>query len=168
MSSFEIVPYSKNLHGAARKAFSCGTPALDNYFHVQMSQDIKANFTTCFVATDDQGVIIGYYTLSSSGFFSKELSDETKIALKLRHYDEIPAARMGRLAVDTRFAGQGYGGELLADALARVARSEVAAYALIVDAKSIQAKAFYEHHGFISFPTNVMRLFLPLGGLPTS
>ena len=54
---------------------------------------------------------------------------------KLPRYPTVPAVRMGRLAVDQSFKGQGMGGALLADALARAARSEIAAYALLVDAK---------------------------------
>jgi len=69
---------------------------------------------------------------------------------------------MGRLAVDQAFKGQGLGGALLADALDRAVRSEIAAYALIVDAKDEAAAAFYRHHGFIALPDSPFTLFLPL------
>ena len=69
---------------------------------------------------------------------------------------------MGRLSVDQAFKGQGLGGALLADALDRAARSEIAAYALIVDAKDDIAAAFYRHHGFIALPESPHTLFLPL------
>jgi predicted N-acetyltransferase YhbS len=42
---------------------------------------------------------------------------------------------MGRLAVDQAHKGQGPGGALLADALHRSAACEIAAHALMVDAK---------------------------------
>lgn len=58
--------------------------------------------------------------------------------------------------------GQGLGGALLADALDRTARSEIAAYALMVDAKDDLAVAFYRHHGFIPLPDSPLTLFLPL------
>jgi hypothetical protein len=51
---------------------------------------------------------------------------------------------------------------MLADALARAARSEVAAFAVSVDAKEETASTFYLHHGFISLPDSPMTLFLPL------
>ena len=38
---------------------------------------------------------------------------------------------------------------MLADALDRAARSEIAAYAMIVDAKDAMVAPFYRHHGFI-------------------
>lgn len=69
---------------------------------------------------------------------------------------------MGRLAVDQAFKGQGLGGALLADALDRAARSEIAAFALMVDAKDETAAAFYRHHGFIALPDSPLTLFLPL------
>ena len=69
---------------------------------------------------------------------------------------------MGRLAVDKQFKGQGLGGALLVDALDRAARSEIAAFALIVNAKDDVAATFYRHHGFIALPDSPLTLFLPL------
>lgn len=74
----------------------------------------------------------------------------------------MPAVRMGRLAVNKAFKGQGLGGALLADALNRCARSEIAAFALMVDAKDETAQDFYQHHGFIALPDSPLTLFLPL------
>jgi ribosomal protein S18 acetylase RimI-like enzyme len=69
---------------------------------------------------------------------------------------------MGRLAVDRQFKGQGLGAVLLADALTRALSSDIAAFALIVDAKDDAAPAFYRHHGFTAFADNPRTLFLPL------
>ncbi|MFZ2217674.1 MAG: GNAT family N-acetyltransferase [Rhodoferax sp.] len=81
---------------------------------------------------------------------------------KLPRYPSVPAVRMGRLAVDQAFKGIGLGGALLADALDRTIRAEIAAYALVVDAKNDSAAAFYQHHGLIALPSQPMTLFLPL------
>jgi hypothetical protein len=43
------------------------------------------------------------------------------------------------------------------------ARKQVAAFALIVDAKSSEAKTFYEHYGFTPCVDASMTLYLPLG-----
>ena len=51
---------------------------------------------------------------------------------------------------------------MLWDAIERAARSDIAVYALVVDAKDEQAKKFYLHHGFISFDSVPMTLILPL------
>lgn len=59
-----------------------------------------------------------------------ELADlPASTARKLPRYPTVSAVRMGRLAVDQAHKGQGLGGALLADALHRAARSEIAAYA---------------------------------------
>lgn len=69
---------------------------------------------------------------------------------------------MGRLAVDTGFKGRGLGGALLADALSRAMAAEIAAYALLVEAKDASAVTFYRHHGFMAFEGDPMALYLPL------
>ena len=87
---------------------------------------------------------------------------------KLPRYPSVPAVRMGRLAVDQAFRGQGLGAALLADALTRIVRSEIAAYALVVDAKDEKAASFYRHHGFLQIATKPLTLFLPLATAPIS
>ncbi len=54
---------------------------------------------------------------------------------------------------------------LLADAIDRAARAEIAAYALVVEAKDDPAATFYQHHGFIALPDSPMTLFLPLASV---
>lgn len=164
MSGFELLPYDKARHGAARKGFKSGAPALDSYFQVQLSQDLKSRVATCFVATDPAGAVIGFYTLSSSGVSLADLPPET--SRKLPRYPLVPVARMGRLAIDHRFQGQGYGGVLLADAMARAAHSGVGAFALVVDAKDRGAGAFYAYHGFLPFPKEPLVFFFPLAKVP--
>ena len=53
-------------------------------------------------------------------------------------------------------------GALLWDAVGRATRSEIAVYALVVDAKDEQAENFYRHHGFIAFGSTSKNLILPL------
>ncbi len=84
------------------------------------------------------------------------------LAKKLPRYNAVPVARLGRLAVDTRYRGQRLGAALLWDALTRAIRSEVAVFALVVDAKDAQAAAFYRYHGFTSFGSLPNQRILPL------
>ena len=51
---------------------------------------------------------------------------------------------------------------LLADSLFRVVRSEIATYAVIVDAKDDAAHNFYKRESFLPFPDGGMRLFRPV------
>jgi GNAT superfamily N-acetyltransferase len=142
-----------------RTNFCSGSEPLDRYLREQISQDIKRRVATCFVAFNNQR-IAGYYTLASASIMLADLP--SSIGKKLPRYPTVPSVRMGRLAVDEAFKGQGLGGALLADALTRAARSEIAAYALMVDAKDEQAARFYLHHGFIALPDRAVTLFLPL------
>jgi ribosomal protein S18 acetylase RimI-like enzyme len=148
-----------------RSTFDSGTPALDRYFREHVSQDMRRRVATCFVALSGDQRIAGYYTLASASVPLTELPPEA--IKKLPRYRAVPTVRMGRLAVDQAFKGQGLGGALLGDALTRAARSEIAAYALVVDAKDDTASAFYRHHGFIALPETPLTLFLPLATVPT-
>lgn len=142
-----------------RAVFNSGSPSLDRYLREQVTQDMRRRVAACFVALTDDQRIVGYYTLASASLLLADLPPS--ITKKLPRYPSVPAVRMGRLAVDQTFKGQGLGGALLADALERAARSEIAAYALMVDAIDDIAVAFYKHHGFIALPDSPMALFLP-------
>jgi GNAT superfamily N-acetyltransferase len=142
-----------------RVAFNSSSAPLDQYFHKQVMQDMRRRIATCFVALSRQRVV-GYYTLASASLLLSDLP--TSIGKKLPRYPTVPTVRMGRLAVDTEYKGQGLGGALLADALDRSCHSEIAAYALMVDAKDETSASFYLHHGFILLPNTARTLFLPL------
>lgn len=146
--------------GHDRTAFDSGSAALDHYFRQQVSQDIRRRVTACFVALTPEARIAGFYTLASASLLLADLPPSLR--KKLPRYPTVPAVRMGRLAVDRAYRGQGLGGALLADALARTLRAEIAAYALVVDAKDETAAAFYRHHGFLRLSDSELTLFLPL------
>lgn len=154
---FQVIRYHSS-HDRTR--FNCGSEPLDNYFHQQVSQDIRRRVTACYVALTSEERIAGFYTLASTSLLLQDLP--ASMAKKLPRYPTVPAVRMGRLAVAQDFKGQGLGGALLADALDRCVRSEIAAYAMVVDAKDESAAAFYRHHGLITLPDQAHILFLPL------
>ncbi|MBK0506674.1 GNAT family N-acetyltransferase, partial [Klebsiella pneumoniae] len=79
-------------------------------------------------------------------------------ARRLPRYPLVPAVLLGRLAVDRKHQGKGYGRFLLADALGRAVRSEIASFAVVVDAKDEAARRFYERESFLSFPDQPMKL----------
>lgn len=147
-----------------RARFHSPSEPLNRYLLEQATQDIRRRVAACFVALDEASPassrIAGYYTLASASLWLADLPDS--IRKKLPRYPTVPAVRMGRLAVDQAYLGRGLGGALLADALDRAAQAEIAAYALVVDAKDEAAAAFYRHHGFIALPSSPHTLFLPL------
>ena len=72
---------------------------------------------------------------------------------------------MGRLARSIDHCGGGIGAVLMGLAVDRClkARMHVGVYAMLVDAKSEEASAFYRHYGFRVCLDSPMSLYLPLG-----
>ncbi|MBB5209145.1 GNAT family N-acetyltransferase [Chiayiivirga flava] len=145
-----------------RGGFRSGSDPLDRYLREQAAQDVRRRIAACHVLLDGER-IVGYYTLGASSVPLHDLPQT--LAKKLPRYPLVPAVRLGRLAIDRSLRGQGYGSALLADALQRSARADIAAYALLVDAKDEIAAAFYRHHDFIALVDAANTLFLPLSGV---
>jgi len=143
-----------------RKTFTCGDAALDHYFRTQVGQDIRRRVSNCFVAIAPSGEVAAFYTFASATLPLADLG--THEAKHLPRYPAVPAALIGRLAVDERHQGRRLGGALIFDAVARAARADAMIYALIVDAKNEAAAGFYGHLGFQRFSSRPMSLFLPL------
>jgi ribosomal protein S18 acetylase RimI-like enzyme len=144
-----------------RTRFSCGVDVLDRYFREQVTQDTRRRATACYVAIEEsEGKIAGFYTLAAAGVVLSDLPPE--LAKRLPRYPSVPVARLGRLAVDQSDRGRKLGSALLWDGLTRAFRSEIAVFALIVDAKDEAAEAFYRHHGFVAFGSRARQLILPL------
>jgi predicted GNAT family N-acyltransferase len=147
-----------------RANFSCGVEALDRYFQKQVTQDVRRRATACYVATEvAESKVAGYYTLAAAGIPLADMPPE--LAKRLPRYPFVPVARLGRLAVDQAYRGHKLGSALLWDAVQRSLRSEVAVFALVVDAKDDQAETFYRHHGFVAFGSQPRQLVLPLTNL---
>jgi ribosomal protein S18 acetylase RimI-like enzyme len=147
--------------GHGRGGFSCGVEALDRYFVLQASQDVRRRVSTCFIALEiGSGKIAGYYTLAAGGVPLTDLPEA--LTRRLPRYPSVPVARLGRLAIDQAFQGRKLGGALLADAAVRAMRSELAVFALVVDAKDDTASAFYLHHGFETFGGSARQLIVAL------
>jgi len=147
-----------------RTEFSSGVEALDRYFREQVTQDVRRRATACYVALDvATAKVAGYYTLAAASVALTDLPEP--LAKRLPRYPSVPVARLGRLAVDQAYRGRQLGASLLWDAAMRAIRSEIAVYALVVDAKDDQAVRFYLHHGFATFGSLPRQLVLPLASL---
>jgi ribosomal protein S18 acetylase RimI-like enzyme len=155
---FVIEPLSAN-HD--RIGFSCGIDALDRYLHTQAGQDFRRRISNCFVATLANSTdIAGYYTLAAASIPFLDLPQE--LSRRLPRYPVLPAALIGRLAVDRRYRKRALGSALLYDAIDRASRSAPAVFAMVVDAKDESAASFYRHFGFQPFADLPMRRFLTM------
>ncbi len=164
-SSHRIEPLHKD-HD--RQNFSCGSAALDRYLQQQARQDAEKRVAAPFVLVEPPSLtVLGYYTLSASVLNANELPVD--MAKKLPRYPQLPVTLLGRLAVDQAKKGKGAGEFLLMNALHRSlsAAAEIAALAVLVDAKDASAEAFYKHFGFVQLPSTSARLFLPMKTITT-
>lgn len=157
-ASFVVEPLSAR-HD--RAAFACGVEPLDRYLREQAGQDVKRRVANCFVAgSGGSHVVSGYYTLAAASIPVTEIPSE--LSRRLPRYPLLPAALIGRLAVDLRYARRSLGSALLYDAIARAMRADTAVYAIVVDAKDETAATFYARFGFRRFASRPLGLFLPV------
>lgn len=155
-----VVPFGRQHE---RAAFHCGTEVLDRYLQQQARQDADKRVAAPFVAiSPPNNRVLGYYTLSASVLTITDLPEE--MARKLPRYPQLRVTLLGRLAVDQSAKGQGLGEHLLLDALQRnlAHANQIAAMAVVVDAKDESAAAFYRHYGFLTLQTRPGRLFVPI------
>lgn len=146
-----------------RQAFDCGVVSLNRYLREQSAQDMRRATARVFVAVpvDQESRILGFFTLSAATIETRDLPPP--LARRLPRYP-VPAALVGRLAVDLSVAGQGLGSLLLADAVgkARLAAETVAMMAMVVDPIDDAARQFYAAFGFQSLLGPEPRMFLTL------
>ncbi len=164
-NKFEFHPIDKKFDKAS---FDCGSLELNAFLQTRARQNQLQGFNRTFVAiveNDEAKKIVGFYSLSMGEINLSSLPEDL---IKRLPKHPVPVARMGRLAVDLSFQGQGLGKLLLVDAMKRVqsASGSIGVYALLVEAKDEAAKAFYLKYGFISLSDLPGTLFIPLSSFP--
>ena len=146
-----------------RTGFRCGAEALDLYLRQQARQDADKHVAAPFVLIEPPSAeVLGYYTLSASIIDVADIAAD--LASKLPRYPQLPVTLVGRLAVHERRKGQGCGALLLMDALHRslMHAADVAAMAVVVDAKDDTAVRFYRHFSFLPLQRDARRMYLPM------
>ena len=147
-----------------RDGFDCGSEPLNLFLKRTARQHAARGISRTFVlveeAAPDPKPILGFFSLNLCQIKPESLSTEE--ARKLPR--NVPAVRLGRLAVARTFQGQGIGKILLIAAMQRFLEifNTAGGIGLFVDAKDQNARQFYEHFGFVSLPTNELELFLPV------
>lgn len=155
----------------ASSGFHSGEHALDDYFRRHALSNEEAGVGRTYVLRRGQGVqelppVLGFYTLSMATVDAAHIS--ALVERRLPRYP-MPAALLGRLAVDTRARGRRFGEVLLTDALRRVleASTLLGCIGMIVDAKNESAYNFYKKYSFIQIQNLDQdlwpkRMFLPI------
>lgn len=164
---FTIEPFDPARHD--RAAFSCGVEQVDNFFKKTANKLSKADNVRVFAMVDADGVLIGFYALNAHSVDYQDLP--AKFAKTRPGHGVIPAAYISMIGVDSRFQGNGFGGDLLVDCLARIARvaNDLGTAVVMLDVLDCgelglveKRKALYQGYGFEPLPSNELRLFLPM------
>ena len=104
--------------------------------------------------------VVGYYSLAAGSVLHEAATGRVRRNIP----DPVPAALVGRLAIDHGWQGRGLGSALLRDAVLRVvgAAGTIGVRALLVHAISDEAKAFYERWGFRPSAIEPMTLMITI------
>lgn len=146
-----------------RNAFDCGDADLNDYLKRHARRNHESGGSKTFVATvaADGRTVLGFYSLSPASI--SYARTPVLVRRGLGRYD-VPVFRLGRLAVGQPAQGQGLGGQLVLAAGRRCLRvaAEVGGVALLIDAKSERAAAWYAGYGAIPLLDAPLSLLLPL------
>ncbi len=139
--------------------FSCSVDSLDDWLKRRALPNQVNGASRTYVVSAGKRVV-GYYCLASGAL----ALNNTPASIRRNMPDPVPVAILGRLAVDKAYQGQGLGVALLQDTVVRTAQAAciLGIRGLLVHALSLEAKAFYEHHGFVASSTQAMTLILSL------
>jgi ribosomal protein S18 acetylase RimI-like enzyme len=169
-TSTRIEPFDPDRHD--RAAFACGVDAVDNFLKKTANKLARADNLRLYAMTDPSGALIGFYALNAHAIDYAELPP--RYARTRPGHGVIPAAYISMIGVDARHQGHGYGGDLLVDALTRIAQAADAIGIAVVildvlddgDAEQVaRRKLLYESYGFQPLPSRPLRLFLPLAAV---
>jgi GNAT superfamily N-acetyltransferase len=139
--------------------FECGEPSLNEWLKRRaLTNQTRRASRTYVVATNRR--VVGYYSLASGALALNAAPGPVRRNMP----DPIPMVLLGRLAIDREWQGKGLGTALLQDAVVRTrtASDILGIRGILVHAISEDAKAFYERHGFLASPVQLMTLILPL------
>jgi GNAT superfamily N-acetyltransferase len=155
--SWQIQPLNAT-HDA--RQFGYGQTDLNRWLREQARQSVRRSLAQTLVLTSLHAPvkILAYYAIVMGEYRNEGIPKFPK---------HLPAARLGRFAVQKEFHGQGMGRYLLGSALRQIAElsEKIGCAVVVVDAKDQQVADFYCRHGFAPSPANALQLFLPTATL---
>jgi len=146
-----------------RTIFDCGEPVLNDYLQKTACQHLQKGIANTYVLTEitRPDRILGFFTLA---FLEVDISEMPAGLRKKLPRSRLPAAKLGRIAIDKICQGENYGRLLLVDAMCRVAvaaRTAAGVVGLFVDARNPEVAAFYRKFGSIPLEDNSLSLMIP-------
>jgi ribosomal protein S18 acetylase RimI-like enzyme len=155
-----------------RASFSSGVSQCDNFLRLTAGKLTKAGHIRTFVMTPDGIKIIGFYALNAHSIDYRELPAQFVRDRPASGF--IPAAFIAMIAVDKSEQGKGYGGDLLADALKRIAEARkslgvsIAVLDVLDDGNEpaiARRVGLYRSYGFEAIAERSLRMWISLKGI---
>ncbi|HYW35709.1 MAG TPA: GNAT family N-acetyltransferase [Balneolaceae bacterium] len=153
------IKFEKLTRNHNRQEFNCGEQHLNSYIQRFARQNAKNDLGENYILTNNSKEILGFYTINTASL-DYEAYPENKGLPKYA----ITSALIGRLAVDRKYHGNGYGKLLLIDALKRILKisDEIGIHCITVDAKDKNAKKFYTYFGFDKLVDEEKHLYISI------
>jgi predicted GNAT family N-acyltransferase len=142
------------------EGFDCGKESLNSWLVEHARRADSSGVAHVYVWTPHgEPKVCAYFAICPTEIVRKDVGVPGSMA---GGYSRIPGYLIARLAIDRALRGQGYGEQLLLDALGKaVAASEIGGGRLIVvDAIDEEAQSFYEHYHFVPVRLRERRLVM--------
>jgi GNAT superfamily N-acetyltransferase len=142
-----------------RSQFDCGRESLNNWFRRHAWSNHANDLSRVSVMMDlATGRIVGYVAISAAQIERAYLPK----AQQRNRPDPVPALRLGQLAVDKAYQGQGYAADLLVFALRTALRvsQNIGGAGVITHPLDETARGFYARWGFQELPFDPRRAMM--------
>lgn len=157
-----VVSYVYDARRHDCRGFVSGEPDLHVWLQDKAADAARARVAQTFVWVDDgpeADVVVAYYALSAHAI--PRIEAPSRIGRGVP--DPVPAALIGKLALDQRLHGQRLGEVLLVDALHRIIDAGTqgpAVRAIVVDAATDAGRRLYARLGFVPSPNRPDRMLI--------
>ena len=134
-------------------SFDCGDSDLNDFLKYDALFFSEKRIANTYIV-EENGIIIAYFSLlndkvsrlDATGSSWKHLK---KLFPRSKHFSSYPAIKIGRLAVDLKYEGQGIGKELMKQIKESIAKgSKISAFRFLTVDAYLSAVPFYEKNGF--------------------
>jgi GNAT superfamily N-acetyltransferase len=151
-----------------RTGFDCGVRRLNNFIQRSAKKQQAGDLVRVYVAVrPGEGRVLGYHSINAYSLNADDLGPLKPKATP--PHNTLPAIYLSMIAIDKSRQGRGVGSILLdhAKQKALAVADRVGAFAMVLDvldddgeAAAEARVAWYAKHGFQSFPSNWLKMFL--------
>lgn len=142
--------------------FDCGKSVVNDWLRTKALAADKGMTSRTYVwVVDDDPAVKGYYSIAPTVIDRASDGISNSLAAGLR---AVPGFLLAKCALDKTLQGQGYGADLLHDAITKMMGAALVSGGrlIVVDAIDDAAAGFYRKHGFIPVSNSPDRLVIKM------